>query len=181
MRKAGSDVKRNGSTYGVSRVDNEVSRTHGWLVTIQRRGIIYRKHFSDGTLGGRARAFAAARAFRDSIIARHPPLSRREYSNIVKKNNRSGVVGVCRYCASGTRELPPAKRRWFWVASWPLPSGKRKRVKFAVNKYGEDGAFRRALKARRQAMREIEGNFDPGAVRRRVRRNGANGAMLRAA
>ena len=34
-----------GSTYGISRVDNETSRTHGWLVTIQRRGVIYRKHF----------------------------------------------------------------------------------------------------------------------------------------
>lgn len=177
-------MKRNGSTYGISRVDNEVSRTHGWLVTIQRRGIIYRRHFSDGTLGGRARAFAAARAFRDSVIARHPPLSLREYSNIVKKNNRSGVVGVCRYCASATRELPASQQRWFWVASWPLPSGKRKRVKFAVNKYGEQGAFRRALKARRQAMREIEGSFDPGAIRRRprrARRAENNGAMLRAA
>ena len=32
-----------GSVYGISRVDNEVSRTHGWLVTVQRRGEIFRK------------------------------------------------------------------------------------------------------------------------------------------
>ncbi len=164
-------MSRTSSTYGISRVDNEVSRTHGWLVTIQRRGVIHRKHFSDGTHRGKLKAYSAAKVFRDEIIAKYPPFSMREYSNIVKKSNRSGVVGVCRYCASETRELPEAQQRWFWVASWPLPTGKRKRVKFAVNKYGEDGAFKLALKARKEAMKHLEGAFDPGAVRRRPRRS----------
>ena len=165
------------SVYGISRVDNDSSRTHGWLVTIQRRGVIYRRHFSDGTYGGKQRSFVVAKEFRDKIIEKHPPLSMREYSNIVKSNNRSGVVGVCRYCSSETRKLSPSKQRWFWVASWPLPSGKRKRVKFSVKKYGEDVAFRMALKARRDAMRKIEGSFDPGAaLRKQPRRRDANGA-----
>jgi hypothetical protein len=171
-------VKQAKPTYGISRVDNEVSRTHGWLVTIQRRGVIYRKHFSDGVHGSRNKSFAAAVSFRDETVAKHPPLSMREYSSIVKRSNRSGVVGVCRYCASETRSLPQEQQRWFWVASWPLPGGKRKRVKFAVNKYGEEKAFKLALKARREAMREIEGSFDPGAVRRNNRRRAS--AALRA-
>lgn len=176
-------MSRTSSTYGVSRVDNDVSRTHGWLVTIQRRGVIYRKHFSDGTHGGKLKSYSAAKLYRDQIIARHPPFSMREYSNIVKKSNRSGVVGVCRYCASETRDLPQDQQRWFWVASWPLPTGKRKRVKFAVNKYGEDGAFKLALKARKEAMRHLDGAFDPGQVRRRPRRSAAkgNGAAARPA
>jgi hypothetical protein len=103
------------SVYGISRVDNEASRTHGWLVTIQRRGVIHRKHFSDGVFGGKQKAFAAAKQFRDDIIAKFPPFSLREYSSIVKKNNRSGVVGVCRYCASETRDMPDEKQRWFWA------------------------------------------------------------------
>lgn len=159
-----------GSTYGISRVDNETSRTHGWLVTIQRRGVIYRKHFSDGVFGGKQRSFAAAKEYRDEIIAAHPPLSMQEYSNIVKKNNRSGVVGVCRYCASETRDLPEEKQRWFWVASWPLPDGRRKRVKFSVKKYGEDGAFQMAMDARASALGKLVGAFDPGAVRRKAAR-----------
>jgi hypothetical protein len=162
-------VRRN-SVYGISRVDNPASRTHGWLVTIQRRGVIYRKHFSDGVLGGRNKSFAAAKAYRDDIVAQHPPLSMQEYSNIIKRNNRSGVVGVCRYCASETRELPEERQRWFWVASWPLPDGRRKRVKFSVNKYGEEGAFELALQARNEALEKLEGAFDPGAVRRRPAR-----------
>lgn len=156
--------------YGISRVDNEASRTHGWLVTIQRRGVIYRRHFSDGTNGGKRKAFAAAKTYRDTVIEKHPPFSMKEYSSILKKNNRSGVVGVCRYCSSETRDLPPEKQRWFWVASWPLPDGKRKRVKFSVKKYGEDKAFKMALKARRDAIKRLDGSFDPGATRRKVDR-----------
>ena len=159
-----------GSVYGISRVDNDASRTHGWLVTIQRRGVIHRKHFSDGVHGGRKKAFSAARDYRDEVVAKYPPLSMQEYSSIVKKNNRSGVVGVCRYCASETRDLPEERQRWFWVASWPLPNGKRKRVKFSVKKYGEEGAFERALAARNEAIGKLDGSFDPGAVRRKSRK-----------
>jgi AP2 domain len=175
-----NDVSR-GSVYGISRVDNEVSRTHGWLVTIQRRGVIHRKHFSDGVHGGKQKSFAAAKTYRDEVITKNPPFSMREYSNIVKKNNRSGVVGVCRYCASETRDLPEDKQRWFWVASWPLPDGRRKRVKFSVKKYGEEGAFKMALKARKDALRGLDGAFDPGAVRRKPARRKAESSELRKA
>lgn len=161
-------MKNPKSEYGVSRVDNERNRTHGWLATVQRRGVIHRRFFSDGTCGGKEESLAAARGFRDEIIAKYPPFSMREYSSIVKKSNRSGVVGVCRYCASETRDLPEDQQRWFWVASWPTPDGKRKRVKFSVKKYGEETAFKMALKARRDALTGLEGDFDPGATRRTV-------------
>lgn len=162
-------MKRKTPIYGVTRIDSEASRTHGWLVTIQRRGIIYRRQFSDGVLGGKTRSLAAAKAFRDEIVAKHPPLSRREHADIVKSNNKSGVTGVCRYCASETSLKPAAEKRWFWVASWVLPDGRAKRIKFSVNKYGEEGAFKLAVKARRNALRQMAGSFDPGATRRRKR------------
>ena len=162
-------VKKAIPIYGVTRVDNDVSRTHGWLVTIQRRGTIHRRQFSDGVYGSKTKALAAAKIFRDEIVAAHPPLSRSEHSEIVKKNNKSGVVGVCRYCASETRHKPVKDRRWFWVASWVLPDGRAKRVKFSANKYGEEGAFKMAVKARRAAVKHMEGNFDPGATRRKQR------------
>ena len=154
------------SEYGISRVDNERNRTHGWLVTVQRRGVIHRRHFSDGICGGRDGALCAARSFREEIIARFPPFSLREYSSIVKRSNRSGVVGLCRYCATETQDLPEEQQRWFWVASWPTPEGNRKRIKFSVRKYGEEQAFKMALMARRDALRTMEGSFDPGAERR---------------
>lgn len=166
-------VKNKIPIYGVTRVDNEASRTHGWLVTIQRRGVIFRRQFSDGVLGGKAKALSAAKAYRDQVVAKHPPLSKREHAEIRKKNNKSGVVGVCRYCASETSQKPAQEKRWFWVASWVLPDGRAKRVKFSVNKYGEEGAFKLAVKARRSAIRQMDGNFDPGATRRRQRKSRA--------
>ena len=165
-------MKRAKTSRGICRVDNEVSHTHGWLVAIQRRSVIYRKHFSDRPYGSRTQAFTAAQRYRDEIVAKHPPMSLREYSSIVKKNNRSGVVGVCRYCAFETRELPEDRRRWFWVAAWSLPGGKRIRVKFSVNKYGEQKAFKMALKARREAIAKLEGSFDPASMRSGTRKRG---------
>lgn len=167
-------MKRVTPIYGITRVDNESSRTHGWLVTIQRRGTIHRRQFSDGVYGGKKKALMAAKTFRDQIIAKYPPLSKREHAQIRKKNNRSGVVGVCRYCASETKDRPPEERRWFWVASWVLPNGRSKRIKFSVNKYGEKGAFQLAVKARRAALKSMDGEFNPGATRCRKRMSRAN-------
>lgn len=157
-------------SHGISRVDSEVSHTHAWLVTIQRRGVIYRKRFSDGVYGSRTKSFAAAQRHRDELIAQHPPWSVREYSSILKKNNRSGVVGVGRYCSVETRTLPEDKQRWVWLAAWSLPDGTRKRMKFSVSKYGEEKAFKMALQARREALAKLEGNFDPSAARRLSKR-----------
>ena len=167
-------MKKTTPIYGITRVDNELSRTHGWLVTIQRRSKIYRRQFSDGVFGSKAKALAAAKVFRDAIVAENPPFSRREHAEIRKKNNKSGVVGVCRYCASETRDKPARQWRWFWVASWVLPDGRAKRVKFSASKYGEEGAFKMAVKARRTAIRQMEGDFDPGATRckKRMSRSG---------
>ncbi len=35
-----------------------------------------------------------------------------------------------------------------------------------MNKYGEEGAFKMALKARKDALKKLDGQFDPGAARR---------------
>lgn len=157
------------SEYGISRVDNEKSRTHGWLVTIQRQGVIHRRHFGDGTHGGKRKALIAARAFRDDIMEKFPPYSMATYAQIVKTNNQTGVVGVSRHCTTNTRHLPEHERRWFWVAAWPAKDG-RKRVRFSVNKYGEELAFQLALTARKEGIAALSDKyFNPG-VRRNKRR-----------
>ena len=65
-----------GSTYGISRVDNENSRTHGWLVTIQRRGVIYRSVLAglragrlDGTIRSREEEIEYVRGVVDAAAA----------------------------------------------------------------------------------------------------------------
>ncbi|QQR79233.1 MAG: AP2 domain-containing protein [Candidatus Moraniibacteriota bacterium] len=156
------------SMHGISRMDNDSNRTHGWLVTIQRRGEIYRMLFSDKKQGGKKKALTVAKAFRDAIIAEYPLFSKQEHANLKKRSNQSGIVGVCRVVAFETKTLPPEKQRWNWVAAWPLPDGRRKRVKFSVQKFGEEQARALAIRAREEGLKALEGDFDPH--RERVRR-----------
>lgn len=136
--------------YGITRIDSDVSSTHSWHVTVQRRGRIFTRHFSDGTHGGTQGALQAAKAYRDRLITQYQPLSRKEFCAIRKKNNRSGVSGVTRHEVPG--RTPTSPRHIFWLAQWPIGAGKAKQRKFSVKKYGERGAYLRALKARREAL-----------------------------
>jgi len=158
-------MRRKRAIYGICRVDHADSSTHGWVVTIQRRGVVHRKHFSDGLHGGKRATLAAAKRYRDELVARFPPLLKREYAEIPKPNNQSGVAGVCRVCVTETRSRAPSVQRWFWVASWTLPDGRRRHRKFSIRLHGEEPAFRMAVKARREALAELTGVFDPGSTR----------------
>ena len=80
----------------IYRIDHDRSHTHSWYVTIQRRGRIYHRHFTDSVYGGKRKALDAAKVYRDSLIASLRPLTRPDRCRIKKKNNRSGVSGVTR-------------------------------------------------------------------------------------
>jgi hypothetical protein len=40
----------------------------------------------------------------------------------------------------------------YWLAQWPIENGRAKMRKFGVKKYGEEGAYLRALQVRRAAL-----------------------------
>jgi hypothetical protein len=125
---------------GISRIDNDRNGTHGYLVHLQRRGQVFSKHFSDGICGSRELAYRAACTYRNTIIQNHQGLTRAEYARIVRKNNVSGVPGVCKYGHT------------YWVAFWPTVFGKRKQTKFSITRYGEEHAFALAVAARQRAL-----------------------------
>ncbi len=142
--------------YGIIRIDDAGSRTHLWRVTIQRRHQITMKHFSDGVYGGRTKALKAAKMFRDEVLAASVHMTRKAFCGIRKKNNRSGVSGVTRIEQYETQR-GRKRLRLYWVAQWPLGLGRAKQRKFSVLVYGEQGAYLRALKARRQALAALGG------------------------
>jgi hypothetical protein len=150
--------------YGITRVDHEPSRTHAWRVTIQRQGKVHVGHFSDGVYGGKSKALTAAKQFRDDVVAKHPPLSRKEYCSILRRNNRSGYAGVSYHAEVVETEKGSVERR-FWIARCPLEPWRTKLVKFSVAKYGSEGAFRRASASRRALMARLSGSFSPGENR----------------
>jgi hypothetical protein len=59
----------------------------------------------------------------------------------------------------------PVERR-FWIARLPLEPWRTKLVKFSVAKYGAEEAFRRAVKARLDALDALAGNFSPHSPQR---------------
>lgn len=138
----------------IYRIDSAKSRTHSWLVTVQRRGRIYQQHFADVVYGGKQKARHAAQVYRDSLIASLRPLTRPERCRIKKKNNRSGVSGVTKI---DTWEHDRGRRyhRRYWLAQWPIGGGKAKMKKFSITRYGEQGARQRALRARQEALKSL--------------------------
>jgi hypothetical protein len=135
----------------IRRLDHEASGTHCWRVTVQRQSRIHRRSFSDGQHGGRAQALQAAQAYRDQLVHTYPPLAMPVYCAILKKNNRSGVSGLLRVdrveVCRGKRQ-----RKLFWEAQWPIGNGRSRHRKFSILKYGEEGAYQRALAARDTAL-----------------------------
>ena len=141
--------------YAIYRMDHAASHTHSWLVTLQRRGRIYHRHFSDKVHGGKKKALQAAKAYRNRLASQLLPLTRQEVCRIKKKNNRSGISGVMRVDVLENKR-GRLHRPVYWDAQWPIGNGKARHKKFSVKKFGERGAFRRALKARRQALKALD-------------------------
>jgi hypothetical protein len=142
------------SCYGISRIDHDASYTHSWLVTIQRRGRIYHRHFSDQMHGGKRQALEAAKTYRHRLASELPPLTRQEVCAIRKKSNRSGISGVMRVDVLENKR-GRLYRRVYWDAQWPTENGKARHKKFSVKKYGERQAFRLALRARKMALQDL--------------------------
>jgi len=128
---------------GIRRIDNPLTRTHSWHVSVQRRGKIITRHFSDGVYGGKQKSYQEALAFLQAAGQSQQRMLRREYADILRKNNASGVPGVSRH-QSGGKE--------YWNARWPTAAGQHKSAKFSVAKYGDQKAFELALAARRSGL-----------------------------
>jgi hypothetical protein len=154
--KAPNGKKR--SSYAITRIDSERHRTFAWIVTVQRRKRIWRQSFSDRSFGGKSKALTAAKAFRDLILRQHPPMTRAEYCQIKRRNNQSGSAGVCRYAYLDARDKK-AVGSGYWLAFWTLASGKSKRMKFSIRRFGERGALKRAVRARKQAVATLDGRW----------------------
>ena len=133
----------------IYRVDHEPSDAHYWRVRVQRQGRVYRRTFNDQRYGGRELALHAAQAYRDMLIQSLPATG--HFSARVRINNRSGISGVRRVDRVEVY-LGRSQRQIYWAATWPRGDGRTEHRKFFVTKYGEVGAYQRALDARVTAL-----------------------------
>jgi hypothetical protein len=136
----------------IRRMDDPSRSTHAWLVQVQRHKHIDVKMFSDSVLGGKRKALAAARQWRDEhmqpIGEYHHELWRR---NTLRRNNGSGLVGIARYERTPLPSGKPSNGA-FWLASWIAEHGISRKRKFSVRRWGEHGAKQMAIEAREQGV-----------------------------
>jgi hypothetical protein len=146
--------------YAITRLE-EKPGVWRWAVNLTRRGKGYCKSFYDLKSGGSRKALAAAIAWRDRQLAKIQILTRREFRQIKRSDNRSGVPGVLFIRRRN-------QRRGSWQAKIRVGKSKQVAKTFAVKKFGNRGAFERAVQARAELLELIENQpylYDPLAKR----------------
>ncbi|MEL7499448.1 MAG: AP2/ERF family transcription factor [Planctomycetota bacterium] len=114
---------------------------------MQRQNIKRSRFFADSIYGGKLAALRAAKLFRDKLEASLSKMTVEQKSQAPSVRNQSGIVGVRRH-RQKDRRGDFEYHSWTWVAQWTDGHGKRKTRSFAVEKYGEDEAFRLACESR---------------------------------
>jgi hypothetical protein len=145
--------------YGISRIDDDPSRSHALRFKLVRRGEIFVENFPDKSWGGKQKALMAAKQHRDKFLADNPPISRKEVCSIIGRNNTSGIAGVYRYAKSYTLKSGKLKKSWYWEATWPVGKSRQDHIAFAVNEHGETKARKLAISARKKTLRAVEGVY----------------------
>lgn len=145
--------------YGISRIDDDRHHTHAWRVSIRRRGTTLVKNFPDRKFGGRADALTSAQAHRDRVVQAHPPLTRKEFAELNRRHNTSGITGVYRYAKTYRLADGRERKSWYWEAHWPTAPGQHDKATFAVNEHGESFARSLAIRARENGINRVEGVF----------------------
>ncbi|WP_153559143.1 AP2 domain-containing protein [Roseimaritima sediminicola] len=137
----------------ITRIDRQT--TGGYLVRIMRRGKLHSAYFAFEEHGGKRKALAAAREYRDELEQRLKGYSPKRQVQKLRANNTSGVAGV--------RLVEETDPRWkskptyrYWVAQWSPAKGVRRTKRFSVEKYGNDKAYKMAVRARKRGVAEME-------------------------
>lgn len=156
-------MKKNNDTctemYGISRIDCNTHNAHAWRVSLSRRGKRHVKNFTDKSCGSQGAALKKAIAYRDKLLVEHPPITRKEFCNAKRRNNKTGITGVYKYKKSYQLKDGSIKDYWYWEANWPDVAGESISKSFSINKLGEITAKEMAISAREDGMKNVDGIF----------------------
>ena len=145
--KAAPQSRGLGLTY-ITRMDH--GNTHGWWVRVYKDSKpVESKLFSDGVHGSKAKAKLKAQEHRDKIVKKNkivPVHLRKTGEHSVDRRSTSGMVGVTLSVTNKAGSL-----RVHWSARF-MEKGRQRNVSFSVRKYGYEGAYRKALRVRCDAI-----------------------------
>lgn len=135
--------------YAISRLQSKRGGWWYWAVRFSRAGQLFYKHFYDVRRGGPEKALADAIAWRDEQLLAIKALSMREFCQIKRTSNHSGVPGV-QFIRTKSQPLG------CWQARLKRPDGKTIAKTFSVKLYGEREAFELAKAAREGLLDTVD-------------------------
>ncbi|MBL8152173.1 MAG: AP2 domain-containing protein [Blastocatellia bacterium] len=153
-----TEIKPQEKHKGISRIDSQDGRTHGWYVRVFFKGEKRVKLFSDSVHGGREKALEKAIRFRNKAEKElGKPRTDRIVITATKRSKTTGIVGLRRRREKAATKSGELRYREMYEVWWcPEPNKVAKRS-VSINKYGEEEAFRRAYMIRRKVERDIYG------------------------
>jgi hypothetical protein len=132
---------------------------HAWRVSLHRRGKNLVKTFPDKKHGGKRKALQNAKQHRDELLTLYPPLTRMEFVGTLRRNNISGVPGVCLVHCKYHLVDGEQRHLLYWEAICPTKPGKHVNRRFSVALHGDAKAFELACEARQESLNKLEGVF----------------------
>ena len=123
---------------GISRIDQETKRTHGWYVRVDFKGKKYTKFFSDKKSGGKNISHLLAIKWRDTTEKKLGKI-RTNKRMVTLSNSGTGVVGV---------RLNVKKNQYH--VTCVNDQGKQFKTSVSISKYGKKVAFLKACAIRRE-------------------------------
>ena len=124
------------------------SGQHGWWVRLQKSGKKFQNFFNDSKFGGKEEGLKAAIVYRDIVKENLRTIDASDR----KPRSNSGVTGVS-LSEGPYKSKGHINHRRAWHANWIDEEGKPRGTSFSVEKYREEEAFRRALKARESGIK----------------------------
>lgn len=131
-------------------------RGHYLHVSINRNGKLFQKYFPEKRCGGAQNTLQLAQAWRDTIIANHPPMSLMAFCSILRSNNTSGVAGISRTIKRNRSKSGRVSEVAYWKTCIPMADGRSRFCYFSIIKFGEEGAKRLATEARMHGLSALE-------------------------
>ena len=152
-------MARSQKTKGVTRIEIPEKHTFGWMMRIHRGKKSFQEWFADRKFGGKTKAKVAALKRYQRLDAKLPDATLSSKGRKTKRNS-SGKVGV--YLKKSTGQSKSKGEYRAYVAFWLNPRGQKESISFALEKYGQNKAWKMACHAREHEVankKAIESRF----------------------
>jgi hypothetical protein len=147
---------------GISRIDQEERRTHGWYVRVRFGDTTHSKFFRDSAHGGKDEALKKAVQYRNQL-EKDLGIPRTDNVVVIKNSrNKTGIVGIQRRIKRTRGKNGEWHASEVYEVTWNAGREIMGKTSVSISKHGEAEAFRRACAIRRKKEQRMYGSTVAG-------------------